>query len=291
MLWLPITLISAVTFAAMDTVCKGVSHRTGVMLLTGARVWGTVPFLLLLIPFIVIPSLSREFFVVIGVLICLDILALVLYVWAIQNSPLSATLPFLALTPLFNILTGYILLGETVSLVGVAGIVLVACGAYAINLHTIGEGIFAPILAIGKERGSLIMIFLAAVFSITSVLAKKAILLSSTLFFTVSYFSLLSLALIPVVLIIGPGARETGRRIVADWKGLLLIGFFALISYLAHFFAVMMVEVAYMIAVKRTMPLFGIMFGKIFFDEPYFRQRMAAGALMVLGVCIIALAS
>jgi len=290
MLWLPITLLSAVTFAAMDTVCKGVSHRTGVMLLTGARVWGTVPFLLLLFPFIAIPPLSREFFITVAALIPLDILALVLYVTAIRSSPLSATLPFLALTPLFNILTAYLLLGETVSLVGVTGIVLVVCGAYAINLHTIGEGFFAPIRAIGKERGSIIMIILAMIFSVTSVLAKKAVVLSSPFFFSIVYLVTLSLALIPVVLIMGPGARETGRRIIADWKWLSLIGLFALISYLAHFFAVTMVEVAYMIAVKRTMPLFGIIFGKIFFDEPYFRQRMAAGALMVAGVLVIAFA-
>jgi len=290
MLWLPVTLISAVTFAAMDTVCKGVSHRTGVMLLTGARLWGTIPFLLLLIPFVEIPPVSGEFFVVIGVLIPLDILALVLYVSAIRSSPLSATLPFLALTPLFNILTGFILLGEMVSLVGVAGIVLVAAGAYSINLHTIGEGLLAPIRAIRKERGSLIMIFLAALFSITSVLAKKGVMLSSPLFFSIVYLVVLSLALIPVVIIMGPGTREVGRRILADWKALALIGLFALISYLAHFFAVTMVEVAYMIAVKRTMPLFGIIFGKIFFDEPHFRQRMAAGALMVAGVCVIAFA-
>jgi drug/metabolite transporter (DMT)-like permease len=290
MLWLPITLLSAVSFAAMDTVCKGVSPRTGVMLLTGARAWGAIPFLLLLIPFVQIPPLSREFFTATGVLIPLDILALTLYVVAIRSSPLSATLPFLALTPLFNILTGFILLGETVSLTGVAGIILVACGAYAINLHTIGEGILAPIRSIGKERGSVIMIFLAALFSVTSVLAKKAVLLSSPLFFSVVYLLTLSLALMPVVLIMGPGARETGRRIITDWKWLALIGLFALISYLAHFFAVTQVEVAYMIAVKRTMPLFGIVFGKIFFDEPYFRQRMAAGALMVAGVLVIAFA-
>jgi len=290
MLWLPITLLSAVTFAAMDTVCKGVSHRTGVMLLTGARVWGTVPFLLLLIPFIGIPSLSMEFFTVIAALIPLDIVALILYILAIRSSPLSATLPFLALTPLFNILTAFIILGETVSLVGVAGIVLVAAGAYSLNLHTLGEGILGPIRAIGRERGSIIMIVLAAIFSVTSVLAKKGVMLSSPLFFSVVYLIVLSLALIPVVLVMGPGARETGRRIVADWKALAVIGLFALISYLSHFIAVTMVEVAYMIAVKRTMPLFGIIFGKIFFDEPHFRQRMAAGALMVAGVCVIAFA-
>ncbi|MBN1881457.1 MAG: EamA family transporter [Deltaproteobacteria bacterium] len=290
MLWLPITLLSAVSFAAMDTVCKGISHRTGVMLLTGARIWGTLPFLVLLIPFVEIPSLSWEFVTIVAVLIPLDVFALVLYIWAIRSSPLSATLPFLALTPLFNILTGFILLGETVSLVGVLGIVLVTGGAYAINLHTIGKGLFEPIRSIGRERGSVIMIFLAALFSVTSVLAKKGILLSSPLFFTVTYFMILSLALIPVVLVMGPGARETGRRIINDWKWLSLIGLFALISYIAHFIAVIQVEVAYMIAVKRTMPLFGIVFGKIFFDEPYFRQRMAAGALMVAGVLVIAFA-
>ena len=57
-----------------------------------------------------------------------------LYMRAIRESPLSLTLPYLAFTPVFNILTGYIFLGEQVSSAGMAGIVLVVCGAWLLNL-------------------------------------------------------------------------------------------------------------------------------------------------------------
>ena len=55
-----------------------------------------------------------------------------LYMKAIRRSPLSLTLPYLAFTPVFNTVTGYVLLGETVTLQGFSGIALVVSGAQLI---------------------------------------------------------------------------------------------------------------------------------------------------------------
>jgi drug/metabolite transporter (DMT)-like permease len=55
-----------------------------------------------------------------------------------------------------------------------------------------------------------------------------------------------------------------------------------------HFLAVQRVEVAYMIAVKRTSLLFGILFGALFFRERGLGVHALAGGLMLGGVFLIA---
>jgi hypothetical protein len=51
--------------------------------------------------------------------------------------------------------------------------------------------------------------------------------------------------------------------------------------------ALQQVEVAYMIAVKRTSLLFGILYGALLFREPGLRTRLPAGVLMLIGVATI----
>ena len=54
-----------------------------------------------------------------------------------------------------------------------------------------------------------------------------------------------------------------------------------------HFYAIEQVEVAYMIAVKRTSLLFGMLYGAWLFNEKGLTKNLAAGLLMVLGVFLI----
>ena len=57
-----------------------------------------------------------------------------------------------------------------------------------------------------------------------------------------------------------------------------------------HFLALQRVEVAYMIAVKRTSLLFGIIYGVLLFRETGLSTRLPAGLLMIAGVFVILLA-
>jgi uncharacterized membrane protein len=54
-----------------------------------------------------------------------------------------------------------------------------------------------------------------------------------------------------------------------------------------HFLALQRAEVAYMIAVKRTSLLFGILYGALLFRESGMRTRLPAGVLMLAGVVTI----
>ena len=57
---------------------------------------------------------------------------------------------------------------------------------------------------------------------------------------------------------------------------------------MAHFYAIAHIEVAYMIAVKRTSLLFGMLYGAWLFGETGLARNLAAGILMVLGVFLVA---
>ncbi len=74
---------------------------------------------------------------------------------AIKLSPLSITLPFLALSPIFMIFTSDFILGERLGKYGIGGIILTVIGAYLLNVRDTRKGILEPFKAIQRERGSL----------------------------------------------------------------------------------------------------------------------------------------
>jgi drug/metabolite transporter (DMT)-like permease len=67
----------------------------------------------------------------------LETLAFYGYRQALKEIPLSLSLPFLAFTPAFIVLNGWMLLGETVSLTGLLGIFLIMAGLYCLNIFSI----------------------------------------------------------------------------------------------------------------------------------------------------------
>jgi drug/metabolite transporter (DMT)-like permease len=287
--WFGLTLLSAFTLATADALSKRyLSHyRAGELVLVRFGVAGT-----LLLPVLLWqpwPALSLAFWGWIAVLLPLEIGAMWFYMRAIRESPLSLTLPYLAFTPVFNILTGYIFLDERVSSTGTAGIVLVVFGAWLLNVdatrHSRGLVVLAPFRAIVHERGSLLMLLTAAIYSLTSVLGKVAMQHVTPAFFGPFYFVTLAFAT----------ALVFASRDVSSWRALgrnpwahLGIGACMAVMVVTHFHAIEHIEVAYMVAVKRTSLLFGMLYGAWLFHEQGLTKNLAAGTLMVAGVFLVA---
>ena len=289
MSWFGLTLLSAFSLATADAITKRYlsDYRAGQMTLVRFGVTG-----LLLLPLLLMqpwPSLPAPFWGWIGLLLPIEILAMWLYMKAIRECPLSLTLPYLAFTPVFNVVTAYALLGETVTLPRFMGISLVVCGAWLLNLDARHDGrgpaFLAPFQAIVREQGSRLMLAVAALYSLTSVMGKGALQYVTPGFFGPFYFVLLG-----AVTVLLFASRDVRRwRVLArrPWAH-LLVGLFMSIMVLAHFSAIAHVEVAYMIAVKRTSLLFGMLYGAWLFGETGLRRHLAAGALMIAGVYLIA---
>lgn len=174
--WLFLSLSCAFFAATTDAFCKKSLTESNEYLVAWVRVAFAAPFVLLILPFIEIPALDRYFFLAILILLPLEITALILYMKAIKASPLSLTLPFLALSPVFMIFTSNLILGEKLDSYGIIGISLTTIGAYLLHVKTTRKGILEPFKAIRRERGSVYMIIVAFIYSITSNLGKMAVL-------------------------------------------------------------------------------------------------------------------
>ncbi len=245
---------------------------------------------LLLLPvtfFHPLPSVPPAFWLWIVVLVPFELLAMWLYMLAIRDSPLHLTLPYLAFTPVFNVLTGFVILGETVSVTGCSGILFMVVGAYFLNLEKNrgGQGAwFAPFVVIIQTRGSRYMLGVAAIYSLTSVLSKRAMLYATPASFGPFYFTVLGGVVLGATLLLQPTALRT---LICKGERLLLIGICMAVMIITHFLAIASVEVAYFLSLKRTSLLFGIAYGALLFKEAHLGRHLIGGILMVGGVALI----
>lgn len=286
MTWFLLSMTTAVSLATVDALSKYALKDSGEEVVAWAS-WGfAAPFLLAIIPFIDIPVLDATFWTVTILSLPLEVVAVLLYIRAIKISPLSLTIPFLALTPVFLIATSFLMVGELPDLSGMAGILLITVGAYLLNLNSSGNGFLAPIKAIAREKGSILMIAVAFIYSITSNLGKIAVLHSSPMFFAATYTGVFSIIFLPYVIFKEGNALAL---IKARFPLFLLIGVVFAVMVMTHFLAIRQVEVAYMISVKRTSLIFSVLYGWLIFKEERIRERLFGSMVMVIGVVLITL--
>lgn len=285
-LWIYLTLLSALTLAVSDTLVKMVVTERNEYFMAWLRLLFCLPVLVPCLFFITIPPLDRTFFIAFVVALPMEICAYILYIKALRVSPLSLTLPFLSLTPLFLILFSYIILHEPVTVSGGIGIVLIASGGYILNVHTLDKGLLEPIRAIIREKGSVYMIIVAIIYSFTSSLGKVAVLHSSPLFFGTSYFLVVTVLLAPVSMKLNEGRQfiHVSRRV---WMLISLSGIAYGLMIISHMYAINIANIAYMVAVKRISLLIGVFFGYLFFRERRVGQRFSGALLMFGGFVLI----
>ena len=223
-------------------------------------------------------------------LIPLELVAMLFYSLAIRDSALYLTLPYLAFTPVFTVLTGHLILGETVAPDKFLGILMVVFGAYFLNskkhVMTHPRHLLLPLVSIVSERGSRLMLIAAVIYSFTSVLGKGAMQFIEPRYFGALYYSIIGLAALLITLFVKP---KSFIAIYHKPLPVLTVGIFMCIMVVSHFLAIALVEVAYMITVKRTSMLFGILFGAAMFSEKGVAQHIIAASIMMAGIAIILL--
>lgn len=288
--WLPITLLCALSLAASDAATKAWLPDYSARELSLVRF--TVAGLLLSPVFLFYPLGSPEpgFWLWMAALVPLEILAMLLYMTSIRDHPLSLTLPYLAFTPVFVLLTGWLILGEQADSSGFSGILLVVFGGWLLNVEHAEIRNWRtwadPLKAIVREPGSRMMLGVALIFSLTSVGGKAAMQYSTPESFGAFYFATTGAV---TALVFSVGNRRILPRLWRRPLPVLLVAGLTAVMVASHFIALSLVEVAYMVSVKRTSLLFGILFGALFFHERGLGTHLVAGAIMVCGIYLIVL--
>lgn len=287
MSWFWIALTCALSLALADSFTKKYfAHFTGLSILL---VRLSLPGLALL-PYslsVGMPDVPPDFWYLMLLLIPLEIIAMWFYVMAIRDAPLHLSLPYLSFTPVFVIATGYLFLGEAVTWDGALGIVLIVAGTYLLNIQYVNyslKNLLAPFAAIFKLRGSVFMLITALIYSLTSVLGKKAMLYTDPTTFGAFYYSVIGLITLVIILLSKPAVI---KNVLVRPGAMVLVSVLMAIMVVTHFIALEQIETAYMISVKRTSMIFGMLLGAWMFKDMNFRQHLPAGLMMLTGVVLI----
>ena len=97
------------------------------------------------------PLLTYSIYLAIDVL--LVVCSTLLYYRAIQLTPISLCLPYISFTPVFLIVTGYVINGEATTTTKGIGVVLICIGSIVMHRRLFSLGWLAPVKAIWSERG------------------------------------------------------------------------------------------------------------------------------------------
>jgi drug/metabolite transporter (DMT)-like permease len=284
MIWFPLSMLAAFSLATVDAMTKRFFGNQSPYEMAMIRLLYTAPWLACSLFFIPMARPDNQYFLAVASAAPLEVCAIYCYMKAIKVSPLSLTLPFLAFTPAFMIVTGRIFLGEKLGAAGITGIVLIVAGAYCLNISSLRNGFLSPIRAIFKEPGSRLMLLVAFIYSITSVIGKIGVLHSNPYFFGSTYFialTLLMTALMPFI---------PGVSFKLNWemhlKGAATGAIYAVMVF-SHMLAISLVQAAYMVSVKRMSLLFGILYGAWWFRETRIHERLFGAVIMLAGVFLI----
>ncbi|MGO9137818.1 MAG: EamA family transporter [Syntrophales bacterium] len=287
MSWFFLSLLAALSLATSDALTKKFFSNLPPLMMGIIRLGYALPWLLAALFFIpwIIPDTT--FWLCIAIGLPLEALAFYCYMKALKVSPLSLTVPFLAFTPGFIVLTGWIILGEEISPGGFCGIILIIIGAYFLNLSKTSYGILAPLMAVFREPGSRLMLLVSFLYAFTSTIGKLAIIHSNPYIFGIIYNAALALLLtlfLPAVLNAEPVKNLIRRPIIG-----LILGALVATTIFSHMLAISMTNVAYMVSLKRTSLLFGVLYGALWFKEEKIAERLSGAIIMITGVFLIGL--
>lgn len=285
MLWLILSLFAALSQSTRDLLSKRCLQNLDEYAVTFSRSIFSSFCLLPLLFLIELPRLDMTFWFAVISTSGLFSLASFLYVMAIKISPLSLAIPMLAFTPFFLLITSPLMLSEFPSYFGLIGILLIVFGTYFLSVRDASQGYFAPFKALMKEKGPLIMLFVAILFSIGSNTSKIGAMHSSPFFFAIMNHVFISVFFIPFAFAKSKSMKRTGINL----KDLTAAGLLDALVSLFTQSAIVLAIVPYVISVKRTNIVFSTFYGYLFFKEERIVERFTGALIMFCGVLLITL--
>ncbi|MDP3395346.1 MAG: DMT family transporter [Methanoregula sp.] len=305
MLWIFLALLGAVTNATYFIIVKKYITALDPKLLTGIGFTFGGCLLFLLSALRGFPSIGPDFFAAVAITSVLNIIGLSLIFKALTSSDLSLSVPMLSFTPAILIGTSYIILHETPSMFGFAGICIIVSGSYVLNIAQEHEHYLDPIKAMMQNRGSWYMLIVAFLFAVSINFDKIALLNSDPFLGMALTVTTIGIAL----LLICAYSHYAGRKRLQVHSGnadeallhvravpvqrffllTLLIGGFVAVEAASINVALTLQIVPYVIAIKRLSIIFMVLYGTLVFSEGDIGKRVMGASLMVAGAIIILL--
>lgn len=283
MLWFVLSLCTAVFSAIEAAVTKRwLGHLSRCDMLVCLLGWSW-PFFALYILWMGWQPLASGFWSNLLFLLPLNVIGTFVQYEAIRSAPLSLTMPFMAFTPAFMIITGFVFLGELPSLPGLVGILLIVFGCWVLNADG-SRSLVEPFRAIFRERGSRYALYASIIWAVGAVICKRMALAGDPLFAGAVFFCIHNAVVVLGIVLLGRSSFQVLLR--HPLAG--LVSGLALVAHIAfHYTAITMIAAAYMIAIKRLNGIISVVIGGAFFGDTNLRSRFAGAVVMAAGAGII----
>lgn len=286
-MWIFLALLAAVLAAVREALVKVATRDVDEFTIGSALGLGSA--LLLLPPLLFTGNFAVRpgFWLPLTVSGVMNAMAAPLMARAVRLSDLSLVAPLQSFTPLFMIPLSAVVLREIPGPAGVAGIVTIVAGAYALKLRERAGGILAPLHALVAEPGARLMLAVALAFGVAGTFDKAGVQASNPLLWTVAMSATYGTLLLPFALV---RARRHSRRMpAAGWRflGIAIAATAAMLFF--QMTAITMTLATYVIAVKRMSILASVLIGGVALREPDLRARLFGAAIMVAGFALVAL--
>ena len=276
-----LTIISGLCWGALDAVRKQLAAHLEALPLTAWLVFGQLPVFTLWVVLSEQYHISAEWLAPGLSVSALALFAAILFVRAVQVSPLSLVIPMLSLTPAFAILISALTLGERPTQLQLIGVGFVVSGALILGragTQTQGRG--------WREPGLWMMTAVAWCWACTLTLDKLALRHADVPIHALAQSVVIGLS----VLIILALRSELGR--LRSLRGQVKLYLFAVgLGSLAtglQLIAVKSVLVGVVEGIKRSLGLtLAVANGALFFGEPLTPLKLFAVLWMGLGVLFL----
>lgn len=200
----------------------------------------------------------------------------------------SVAYPLTATAPLYIPLWAFIFLGESLSLRGAAGILVVSFGAYILQMREISRiGLLLPLRNL-RQPGVVLAVSAGVFYSIGAVVDKRGVTEVDVFLYTYYLDVCLFLFLLANTLLTVP-ARHFREELRGRWGRMVLAGAVLFGSFITYRIALKAAKVSYAVSARQASVVFGVLGGILFFGERFGRIRLLGAALIALGVAFIRL--
>jgi uncharacterized membrane protein len=283
--FLPLALVlaSAVSHGLWNYLAKeGKDKESFMLLLNLTSLPLLLPVFFLILPEIYLPLEIVPYLLVSGLAETVYFLGLGK---AYESGDLSIVYPVARSSPVFVTIAAAVFLGETISMTGLLGIIVIFIGVYILHLKGITrEDLVAPVryLMSGSSRYAIIAALGTTVYSITDKLGVTTVdplLYSFWLGFSVT-------GMMTIVTLRRKGFKAIRDEFSSPFKvsfaGLLMRGGYMLVLY-----AMSIAPVSYILALRQISVVLGALMGVAFLGESYGRVRIMGSTVIFVGVFIL----
>jgi uncharacterized membrane protein len=211
----------------------------------------------------------------------LNAIAFFFYVRAFRYADASLVAPIMLFTPIFLLVTSPLILGEQVSFFGAIGVVVTVAGSYFLGKSLGGDGAVSSLVVLARNKGVQSMFVTACIWSITSNLDKIGVqsapilLWSASITTVIAFYSILFWAVMP-----------KSRTIGGDVWRAMIPGVTNAAGYVLQMYALTILFVPYVIAIKRMSAILTVLVSGLLFREKI-GTRMTGVACMVTGALMM----